>query len=752
MTRLSRTSEAIGMFLKSLGGTMKGGQVGADSNRPIPDSVLNLKIRVGMRNVLQSRMLLGEGRGLQLDTKATYELKMAAYDAKQVTNDEARFLMTLANDASNFESDAKGELTKEGKLARFDLIRFAHAHLADIDPAVLKLTGKTEVEAAAARGSNAEVMKEWRDGTIAQFFKSGEAKETHVQAARKNAVGVTATASVTALPVEASAKQVLETFLRQTDEIGGWNWMDKEINSKEPFPVMIKPGINWGISGYPSVTSWEGVYASALGTLERAAAKGHHNLEVTVADESGIENKDFGRTTMMNMEDTAIFGASVFAGVENAYRRQGMNDAAAHKAALDHIAKAMRARDAKYPDTVPNNDKKSIPADPKIEDLVHLVKHSDTELIAMAKSGGVEIKALDEGPTTILKPVLKRRGQKLKSGEVPMSRKQLDAMKHFKDGIRVNAEVLKFKKMINLPKPPGRHGIMGNCGLTGANKNHIGLLAGVDRGTVLHNRFARVPQPREGENYGTFTERIEQAVRWMGDGAVNLKELKREGRLTEDKMGDFNWEAHYDDMVSTGEEWITHLNGEAQKLADQGGGEQAGGPGQQFFDKLGELEMFFQPMTAFTWTDMRQTVASLGPDFGEAIDVGISIASDNSSVVDAYATAALKQVYDERGQQTEEYKNLPAQFKELENLDDAGAITKFRKLMFARIRKATGELYESAQAKRFLTTGRPERLKSWVGAMKMGLAPTDIGKVVLKSGHDLVNQDYLGEQTPGPRN
>ncbi len=746
MTRMDKTSDAVSLFLGSLKGTMKRGAVGGESNRIFGmfDKVLNLKIRVGIRTFLQNALAVGRP-GLQLDTKATYKLKKAAFDLGQITDDEARFLMAIASDARNFQTDDAGKLTKEGKLARFDLLRFAHAHLADIDPAALKVTGAKEREAASARAANAEVMMEWRDGAIAQLFRSGEATKAHLQPARKNATHVRATASVAKLDVKASAQEIKQVFLQQTQEIGGWAWLD-DVPDDEPYPLMIKPGINWGINGYPSVTSWEGVYGAALGSLEMADAKGK-NVPVTVADESGIENKDFGRSTLDNMEDTAIFGASIFAGIENAHRRAGLSDAEAHKAALSEVHAAMTERGASYRD---EPDRK-IPADPKIEYLVPLINRHDAALIAHSKEGGVEITPLDEGPTAILKPVVAYKGYEAKPDEVVVSQQQFDAMKHFKSGIRVNAKVLGFKKMINLPKPPGRHGIMGNCGLTGANKNHIGLLAGVDRGVSLHTKFARVPQPREGEDYGTFTQRIEQALKWIGDGAVNLKDLKAEGRLTEKKMGDFNWEAHYDDMVSTGQEWMQHLNSESQKLADEGSGEQAGGPGQQFFDKLGELELFFKPMTAFTWTDMRKTVSSAGPDFGEQVEVGVAIASDNSSVVDAYATAALKSVYDKGRNEDGEYSDLEKQFAELRDIPDKQKIKKFRAMFKAAMRKGVGEFYEAMQAHFFLQNGRPERLKSWTGAMKMGLAPTDMGRVVLKSGHELIDADYLGKQTPGPR-
>ena len=50
-----------------------------------------------------------------------------------------------------------------------------------------------------------------------------------------------------------------------------------------------------------------------------------------MADESGIENKDFGRTTMDNMEDTGILGGAILAGVENSFRKQGLTGEAARE-------------------------------------------------------------------------------------------------------------------------------------------------------------------------------------------------------------------------------------------------------------------------------------------------------------------------------------------------------------------------------------------------------------------------------------
>ena len=55
-------------------------------------------------------------------------------------------------------------------------------------------------------------------------------------------------------------------------------------------------------------------------------------------------------------------------------------------------------------------------------------------------------------------------GEALAPNEANMTPEQLKAMKHFKDGIKVSVALKDITDIINLPKPPGRHGIMSNCG------------------------------------------------------------------------------------------------------------------------------------------------------------------------------------------------------------------------------------------------------------------------------------------------
>jgi hypothetical protein len=97
-----------------------------------------------------------------------------------------------------------------------------------------------------------------------------------------------------------------------------------------------------------------------------------------------------------------------------------------------------------------------------------LVRCEHTGLIGMAEDTGIKVIPLDEQDTRILKPVVKNPGETVAPNEANMAREQLDALKHVQDGIRVSTALDDVTDIINLPKPPGRHGIMGNCGLTGA--------------------------------------------------------------------------------------------------------------------------------------------------------------------------------------------------------------------------------------------------------------------------------------------
>src|SRR5207249_2336110 len=102
--------------------------------------------------------------------------------------------------------------------------------------------------------------------------------------------------------------------------------------------VLIKPGVNWGINGYPTCTSEESTYASVRQTLEEGDKRGA-KVNVVVGDESGIEGKMWGATTMGNFELSGVLDGAVRAGLERAAALEGKGDAqyAGAKALLDGL-------------------------------------------------------------------------------------------------------------------------------------------------------------------------------------------------------------------------------------------------------------------------------------------------------------------------------------------------------------------------------------------------------------------------------
>src|SRR5438874_2214882 len=76
------------------------------------------------------------------------------------------------------------------------------------------------------------------------------------------------------------------------DDIKGMDFLSTPPKGKttNEHTVLIKPGVNWGINGYPTATSGESTYAMTRQTLEAAQQKGA-KVNVIIGDESGIENK-----------------------------------------------------------------------------------------------------------------------------------------------------------------------------------------------------------------------------------------------------------------------------------------------------------------------------------------------------------------------------------------------------------------------------------------------------------------------------
>jgi hypothetical protein len=321
-----------------------------------------------------------------------------------------------------------------------------------------------------------------------------------------------------------------------------------------------------------------------------------------------------------------------------------------------------------------------------------------------------------------------------------MTPEQLGALKHFTKGIRVSSALSDVTDIINLPKPPGRHGIMSNCGLTGAVKNYIGLMSGVDRGESLHSTWARTPPRRDDETPGSYQDRLKDFVNALGNRGVSRADVAAQGPVSVDSKDLGNWKTNEEELLKTAGEWVENMKSEGQKLADKPGME-AEGPGQQFFEKLGELNLYFKTKERFVFTDMRETVASFGPDFGEKITVGKAIASDSAAIVDALGSAALKEAYDrQHGWQF----SGKAEFSELERAPEG--IAGLPQRMLARVRDTLSHAYREAQGAGFLRGGDPFVLKNHAAVMSYpGLAPTGMHNVELKMAPEsIANSRYLG--------
>ena len=128
MPRMRFTTQAMNIFTKSLiEGRRKGGVGSENLDIGLKDGDLNLRVRDGVRQAF----------GGKLTAARVQKLEKAAFDGGQVTDDEAVYLLKLGLDDDNFEHKKVGAssiMTEAGRTARFDLLRFAVMHLADIDP------------------------------------------------------------------------------------------------------------------------------------------------------------------------------------------------------------------------------------------------------------------------------------------------------------------------------------------------------------------------------------------------------------------------------------------------------------------------------------------------------------------------------------------------------------------------------------------------------------------------------------------
>lgn len=376
------------------------------------------------------------------------------------------------------------------------------------------------------------------------------------------------------LPPATQRAQVYAAQKQAVEDIKGMDFLSTPPKGKttNEHTVLIKPGVNWGINGYPTATSGESTYAMTRQTLEAAQQKGA-KVNVVIGDESGIENKAWGGTTMQNFEQSGVLDGGVRAGLEFAAAQEakGNKDYAGAKAILDKLGP----------------DRK--------------VKLTDTDAIAMAKKAGVTLVGFET----------------LEAVRVPIPdiAPGQPGNKHFPDGILIPKMVRDdVTDIINLPKPPGRHSLMGCAGLTGAVKNHIGLVSGSDRVPALHGPLDRVPGLNDGKDGPTWSAEFAQIGKKLNDPATT----------PEDKAA-----------------LLKQLQGNAQWDVDN-----ENGPNMMLHEKIAELSSVFADKERFTVTDMRKTISSIGPDVGDTMDVGKVIASKDAATVDVLANSLMKDKYD----------------------------------------------------------------------------------------------------------
>lgn len=452
------------------------------------------------------------------------------------------------------------------------------------------------------------LLAESARGQLEQLFKNGTATPRRIrevrEEARKSNYNFRGNVSIAKIDpkmdLERSLEEVETALKKVIGDIEGFDFLANTPKGKEKneHTVLIKVGVNWGILGYPSVTSWESVYAVTKLCLEEAKSR-RVPIKVIVGDESGIEINLWEGTTMHNFEQTGVLHAAVLAGVDHAASLE-----AESPVKFEGAGELLKRMHEGY--RVTNNKEDTL----------------SQQMIEMADKAGVE-KIIGFQPSKDKDVIGSKSGDKdFIRIPVPAGEK----VKHFKEGIfipRIVAE--EVTDIINLPKPPGRHMIMGNTGLTGALKNHVGLLKPSDRLSQLH-----------------------------GEAGPLLRSLSERG------------------------------------------------PGMGFHEKIAEIYLAFKDRERFSAVDMRWTISSLGPDFGDTIDVGAVIAAKDPVTLDAVAAALLNKRYVEIGS------------------------------WFDALKLGGDTFWEYLAGKTWLRKCTPFDLKSHIAANSYGIGPIDLDHIDFK--------------------
>ena len=512
---------------------------------------------VTVRNLeIYLKQLLDENRNF--DATVVETIKNKAMDDPGLTEDELRFLI------KNFLVKYRGRFDTT-KTAR-DLARFL----------VLEAKGQTSsleriYEMVGHVCDNLVLLGEAFRGQIEQLSQDGIPSPEEIKKVREYAkkLNIRGMASIVKVPPNANADKLLTAMRKAIHDIDGFGFLSHPPNGKKEniHTILIKVGVNWGYFSYPTVTSWESVYAITKLCLDQANLRGA-KVEVKIGDESGIENRLWNGTTLHNFEQTGIFHAAVLAGLEHAASLE-----AADPTYFDGAGDLLK--------TLRKGHKVTSEGDALSE-----------RMIEMAARAGVEIIPFE----------------RFEFAEISLPKEK--SIKHFQEGFAVPKIVVEnVTDIINLPKPPGRHLIMGNTGLTGALKNHVGLFKADDRVPMLHGMHDRFPSDPRGQYGESYKKRLEAVA----------KDMTRNGKAVRE----------YVHSVATN--WSEH------------------GPGMGFHEKIVEIYLAFKDKERFSVTDMRRTVSSLGPDFGDTIDIGAVIAAKDPVTLDALGGALLKRRYEEIG-------------------------------------------------------------------------------------------------------
>jgi hypothetical protein len=392
-----------------------------------------------------------------------------------------------------------------------------------------------------------------------QIFKDGKAPPEVILKERQKAINFRGVASLVKIdPRTEKVAEIAAAIDKAIAAIDGFAFLSQPPAGKadNEHIILLKVGVNWGYLLYPTVTSWQTVYAVARMCFQEAA-KRRATVKVIVGDESGIERDLWGGTTMGNFEHTGILHAAVLAGLEQAASQE---EEARELLALVHAGHR-------------------VTLDPE--------DGNSQKMREMARLAGVRVVGFEEW----------------ESLQIPVP-----GARHFPEGILVPRLVAsEVTDILNLPKPPGRHLIMGNTGLTGALKNHVGLLASSNRSPALHGPYDRLPPPAPGQTGDSYLENLQA----QGKGLVADRSGQTARKFTLDVVS--NW----------------------QNLA----------PGLPFHEKLVELYLAVADKERFSVADMRRTISSIGPDLGDTIDIGAVIATKDPLTLDVLAGALLKQAY-----------------------------------------------------------------------------------------------------------